>query len=615
MRGLRLSKLDSDGDSTLFHFVMIKPTHYDDEGYPIQWLRSAIPSNTLACLNALAQDASLRQVLGANVEIRLHTYDETNRRVRPDKIIGMIGRAGGRALIGLVGVQSNQFPRAVDLARPFLAAGLPVCMGGFHISGCIAMLPELPADVKAAQAMGISFFAGEAEEHRLDQVLRDAWLGRLAPLYNHMDDLPALAGEPAPFLPRKHVRRTSGSLSSIDLGRGCPYQCSFCTIINVQGRKSRIRSADDLEKIVRENYAQGIKRFFITDDNFARNRDWEPLFDRMIQLRQGEGMNIGFTIQVDTLCHKIPKFIEKAARAGVRRVFIGLENINPDNLIAAKKRQNKITEYREMLQMWRDHGAITYAGYILGFPADSKESIARDVEIIKRELPIDILEFFFLTPLPGSEDHKVLAGKGVWMDPDMNKYDLNHRVSHHGKMSDRDWEDAYRAAWHAFYTPDHICTILRRTCANPRGRPGTTLTTILWFYLMILYEGVHPLEGGALRLRSRRDRRHGMPLENPIVFYTRYWGQTALKALAYLRVYWRTKAMLNEALAAPDRYSYTDLAIAPPQTDEFDALDLYHATSGGEAALARKYRDDAIRARTHAGHEPAALAAALQRSG
>ena len=293
-----MSKPAGDGDyPALFHFVIIKPTHYDDDGYPIQWLRSAIPSNTLACLNALAEDARRRQILGPNVEICLHTYDETNRRVRPDKIIRMVRRAGGRALVGLVGVQSNQFPRAVDLARPFLAVGLPVCMGGFHISGCIAMLPELPADVKAAQAMGISLFAGEAEEHRLDQVLRDAWNDKLAPLYNHMDQLPALAGEPPPFLPRKHLRRTSGSLSSIDLGRGCPYQCSFCTIINVQGRKSRIRSADDLEKIVRDNYAQGIKRFFITDDNFARNRDWEPLFDRMIQLRQDEGMNIGFTIQ------------------------------------------------------------------------------------------------------------------------------------------------------------------------------------------------------------------------------------------------------------------------------------------------------------------------------
>ena len=138
----------------LFHFVMIKPTHYDDDGYPIQWLRSAIPSNTLACLNALAEDARRREVLGTGVEIRLHTYDETNRRVkpRPDHPHDQARRRP--LLIGLVGVQSNQFPRAVDLAKPFLDAGLPVCIGGFHISGCISMLPELPADIKAAQAHG-----------------------------------------------------------------------------------------------------------------------------------------------------------------------------------------------------------------------------------------------------------------------------------------------------------------------------------------------------------------------------------------------------------------------------------------------------------------------------
>src|SRR5215510_3121642 len=601
--------LDRSAESdALFHFVMIKPSHYDDDGYPIQWFRSAIPSNTLACLNGLAEDAQRRNVLGANVDIRLHTYDETNRRVRPDRIIREIRKAGGRALVGLVGVQSNQFPRAVDLARPFLAAGLPVCIGGFHVSGCIAMLPELPPDIRAAQALGISLFAGEAEEGRLDEVLRDAWNGTLAPLYNHMDKLPNLQGEPAPILPRQHIRRTAGSLSSMDLGRGCPYQCSFCTIINVQGRKSRFRSPDDVEKIIRDNYAQGIRRFFITDDNFARNRDWEPLFDRLIALRAGDYPKIGFTIQVDTLCHKIPNFIEKAAQAGVRRVFIGLENINPDNLIAAKKRQNKITEYREMLQKWRDHGAITYAGYILGFPGDSKETILRDIEIIKRELPLDILEFFFLTPLPGSEDHKVLWTKGVWMDPDMNKYDLNHRVSHHSKMSDAEWEDAYRAAWAAYYTPEHVRTILRRSAVCRIGRPGTTLTTILWFYLMIAFEGVHPLEGGALRLKFRRDRRHGMRRENPFVFYPRYVGGTIFKAWRYWRVYKRFKATLEEVLAAPDRWTYTDIAIAPPRADEFDALDLYHATSGGEAALARMRRDDEIRGTSHAPVTPAVAA-------
>ncbi len=182
----------------LFHFVMIKPTHYDDDGYPIQWLRSAIPSNTLACLNGLAEDARARQVLGEGVDIRLHTYDETNRRVRPDKIIRMVRQEGGRVLIGLVGVQSNQFARAVDLARPFLAAGFPVCIGGFHVSGCTAMLPEMPKEMRDAQAMGISFFCGELEDGRLDDVLRDAYAGALKPIYNFMDDLPSLEGEPAP---------------------------------------------------------------------------------------------------------------------------------------------------------------------------------------------------------------------------------------------------------------------------------------------------------------------------------------------------------------------------------------------------------------------------------
>jgi hypothetical protein len=127
---------------------------------------------------------------------------------------------------------------------------------------------------------------------------------------------------------------------------------------------------------------------------------------------------------------------------------------------------------------------------------------------------------------------------------------------------------------------------------------------------MILFEGVHPLEGGALRRKFRRDRRQGMKRENPLVFYTKYWGGTAIKVWQYARVYLQTKKMLDNALKAEDRWTYSDLAIAPPEADEFEALDLYHATTGGEAALARKKRDDGIRARAGAhAHEPVEVAA------
>ena len=297
-------------------------------------------------------------------------------------------------------------------------------------------------------------------------MLQDAYAGTLKPLYNFMADLPDMSSQPMPILPAQHVRRTAGTMSSVDLGRGCPYQCSFCTIINVQGRKSRFRSADDLEAVIRENCAQNINRFFITDDNFARNRNWEAFFDRLIRLREEQGFDIKFTIQVDTLCHQIPNFIEKAARAGVARVFIGLENINPDSLLGAKKRQNRITDYRAMLQAWKkQRRASPTPATSWASPTTRKETIKRDIEIIKRELPVDILEFFILTPLPGSEDHKVLHGKGAWMDPDMNKYDLNHRVVHHPTMSDAEWEDAYWSAWEWFYSPEHMETIMRRAAA------------------------------------------------------------------------------------------------------------------------------------------------------
>ena len=143
------------------------------------------------------------------------------------------------------------------------------------------------------------------------------------------------------------------------------------------------------------------------------------------------------------------------------------------------------------------------------------------------------------------------------MDPDLNKYDLNHRVTHHPRMSDAEWDEAYRAAWVNYYTPEHMRTILRRAAAHPLGRPKTALTTILWFKLMILYEAVHPLEGGAFRLKFRRDRRHGMQMESRFVFYPRYAAEMVVKAWRYLAVYRRAMRTLRQVLRAPDRWSYT----------------------------------------------------------
>jgi radical SAM superfamily enzyme YgiQ (UPF0313 family) len=571
-----------------FQLVLIKPSHYDDDGYVVQWVRSSIPSNSLACVYSLAADASARQVLGPDAAIDITAIDETNTRVDVKKILRLFRQHGGFGMVGLVGVQSNQFPRALDLARPLRAAGLPVVIGGFHVSGCLAMLPEMQTDLKAALKLGVTLFAGEAEG-RLDAVLRDAAGGALKPIYNHMDDLPALEGAPTPYLPPRNITRTMNMYASFDAGRGCPFQCSFCTIINVQGRKSRRRSADDVERLIRDHKADGVKWFFVTDDNFARNKDWESIFDRVIELRERDKLDLRLVIQVDTLCHKIPSFIEKAARAGVSKVFIGLENINPSNLLAAKKRQNKITEYRKMLLAWKRAGVITYAGYILGFPGDTPASIREDIEIIKKELPLDILEFFCLTPLPGSEDHKVLWQKGAWMDRDMNKYDLEHVVADHPKMTRDAWAAIYRSAWDLYYTPEHIETILRRAAASG-GRVSHLAGLLFSFGRFIAIENVHPLQGGVLRRKYRRDRRPEFPIEPVWTFYPKYlWGvfrSWTLMSKEFLAI----ERMRRRVLHDPRKSLYTDLALTAVADDETETLELFTHNEGAKAEVERAHK-------------------------
>ncbi|MFT3937522.1 B12-binding domain-containing radical SAM protein [Rhodopseudomonas sp.] len=572
--------------SKRFQIALIKPSHYDDDGYVIQWFRSFIPSNSLAVVYSLVEDARQRRALG-DVEIDITAADEINTRTRIPQIIERFRAQDFFGLVFIVGVQSNQFPRAMDIARPLRAAGVPVAIGGFHVSGCIAMLPGIQPDLQQALDLGVTLYAGELEG-RCDELLRDAASGALKPLYNYLNDLPCLEGVPTPVLPRKFLKGTFSLQTSFDAGRGCPYQCSFCTIINVQGRKSRGRSADDIERLVRANMAQGVNWFFMTDDNFARNKDWEVILDRLAALRRefaATGQkDIKLVIQVDTLCHKIDGFIEKARAAGVVRTFLGLESINPQNLASAKKRQNKITEYRQMLLAWKKAGVITYAGYILGFPHDTPESIAEDIAIIQKELPLNILEFFCLTPLPGSEDHQRLFNQGVAMDSDLNRFDIEHVVTPHPKMSREEWQGAYLKAWELYYSAEHIERMMRRAAATGVG-VSRLASMIFLFSSMVRIEKVHPLQGGIIRLKYRLDRRPSLPVEPALVFYPKLIAEGALKLVQNVRHWFWIDGLRRKIRSDPNRMSYTDTAITPVGDHEVEELELFTHTQAAQDAV------------------------------
>ncbi len=572
---------------TTFHIEIVKPSHYDRDGYVIQWWMAWIPSNSMACLYAIAQDCAERHALGDDVTIEIDAYDEMNTNIPVDRIASRIKQPGHSGLVCLVGVQSNQFPRAMAIARRFRAQGVAVAIGGFHVSGVISMLKELTPELTEAVDLGIHLFAGEAEEH-FEAFLRQIHDGSAKSVYDHMDDLPNLQSQTTPYLPLRVVKRYDGILSSFDAGRGCPFQCSFCTIINVQGRKSRWRDADDIERIVKDNAAQGITKFFITDDNFARNKNWEAIFDRLIELNE-RGYGTHFLIQVDVLAHKIPNFIEKAARAGCRYVFIGLESINPENLIYMKKNQNRITEYRKMFQAWKATGIITYAGFIMGLPGDTPETIRRDIEIIQKELPVDILEFTMLTPLPGSEDHQKLYRNGVWMDPDLNKYDLETVTAEHPKMSRDVWQQTYQDMWGWYYTDEHVERLMRRNAAYGI-KPVKIWRSVLQIYGASHFEGVHPQQCGYFRRRDRTKRRPELPRVPLLAFYSHYAWETLVKYVRFARYGWKLHAIRKRIARDPHPRAYTDLAMTPVVDAEHDSLQMFELNDSSRAAVGKARR-------------------------
>ncbi|MBN2338683.1 MAG: radical SAM protein [Acidobacteria bacterium] len=506
----RLFRSTEDTGRTL-RVVLIKPSKYDDEGYVIRHFRGVLPSNTLACLASLTRDVAERRLLGEmNVEVEL--FDDTVEKIPVRRIIRSHRPPRTRTVIALAGVQSNQFPRAADLARKFRAGGLDVLIGGFHVSGMLAMLEGISPEIQELIDLGVTVVKGEVEETWGD-LLRDAAEDRLRPLYDFMDRKPDLHDRPIPMIHGDYLRKfIVSNFGTIDCSRGCPFNCSFCSIISVQGRKMRERSPDALIRTLRENYRKSrVNFYFFTDDNFARNGYWREIFLELIRLREEERIPIQFMIQVDTQSYRIPDFIPLAARAGCTQVFIGMESINPRNLEAVGKTQNHVEDYAQLIAAWHKAKVATHVAYIFGFPFDTPESLRSDVARLQDELQVEQASFFMLTPIPGSQDHARMVRSGEPMHPDLNDYDSFHETIRHPNFRPGELAASYREAWKNFYSFEHMRGVLRR--ANPENYRNIFFDFI-WYRNSALIEGGHPMLHGFFRLKDRVDRRPGCVVES-----------------------------------------------------------------------------------------------------
>ncbi|HEX2225822.1 MAG TPA: radical SAM protein [Candidatus Binatia bacterium] len=500
-----------------FRIVLIKPSKYDDDGYVIRFWKGVLPSNTLNVLHGLTEEVKRSRVFG-DLKIEIITFDETAEKLPVRKIVRWSRRPSTKLVVGLVGVQTNQFPRAFDLAREFRAAGIDVIIGGFHTSGTINMLSDQEPDIQALVKESISIVSGEVEESWAE-ILADALHGRLKPIYSFAQDLQNLVdigSAPLPQISRKTMRHfAKPSFGTADTSRGCPFACSFCTIINVQGRKMRERSPASIAEMVRNNYREhGVSFYFFTDDNFARKKLWRETFEEIIKLKQ-DGIKVAFMMQVD-LARKPKDFVRLAAEAGCTQVFIGMESVNPQNLKAEGKGQNHVEEYQQIIKEWHDAGIVVHTGYIIGLPFDTKEQVPQDIRYLMDTIQPDQSSFFMLTPLPGSHDHREMKTRGEWMDPDFNKRDSFHATITHPNMTAEEWFQAYEEAWKSFYSKENMIKILSRWNHHPRNY-WNLMSVFFWYKNAAVIEKEHPMIAGFFRLKDRRSRRPGFGIDSRAV--------------------------------------------------------------------------------------------------
>jgi hypothetical protein len=508
-----------------FKIILIKPSHYDEAGYVIQWRRSRMSSASLAAAyGELAASAEAR-ALGLEVGIEIEAHDEANRVVDPGAMIARL-RAAGTGFVALVGVRTHEYPRALDLARRFRAAGLPVVIAGSHIDRCLSLGSAAMAALQEAFDLGVTLHAGAGP---MAGLLKEIAAGRAEPIHHPLAAPPGLdkAARALPRLPRPSMARVLDRQAGIEAAG---------------------RSAAEIEAIIRAGAGQGVARFFLTDDDFARNAKWEPILDRLAALGR-EGLRIRLGLQVGPLCHRMPGFIEKAAASGCETVSIALDRIGSDS------GAEKIRDARRMLQAWRARKVTTSAAYGLGFPTDTPDSIARDIETIKRELPVDMVAFFCVTHLPGSPSP---PAKAAAMEPDLNRYDLEHVSAPHPLMSAEVWSRVYRHAWLRYYTDEHVATVLRR--AQVDGLDSKQLVAALTLFAgSVRIEGVHPRRAGFLRHKIRHSRRPGLPIENALKFYPRRAIESTTNLLQWMKLGRRYRKI--SAMVEADRASYSDEAL------------------------------------------------------
>ncbi len=464
----------------MLNVIIVKPSKYAVDGYVDRFRRGFMPNTTLYHLAAMTPD-----IVG-DTAIRVTTIDEY---IETD--LAYLGRLhptpGQETLVAFAGVQSHQLNRTLDLAAFARRNGVRnIVVGGPHPMTC---------DTSALEGRGVSFCRAEAELV-WSRILDDSIRGTLLPTYGSGERWQAQLDPPVVQPPsEKEICRYAAQMFGVYPARGCPYRCTFCSVIKLAGHTVRAQPIETTMATLRAAKAGGVLMIHFTTDNFNKY----PEAPQMLQAMIDESINLPFFVQCDAQIVRQPDLVELLARAGCYQMFLGFESLDETTLLDVKKSQNRPDQYGEILRMCDDFGIGVHFSNIIGFPNDTRASIESHLDTVRRLRP-EVATFYILTPFPGTEMYDEYRSQGLLTEANLDRYDATFPTWRHPTLGREELLELLHTCHRKFYSaPDVVTKSLRWAWRNRQSdNILRKIATPAFSFLSRLaaHNRQHPLSGG-----------------------------------------------------------------------------------------------------------------------
>lgn len=473
----------------LKRIVIIKPTHYGPEGFATKFRYPFMPSPAPAFMKNRVM-WHLRQ-WDLERQIEVITIDECACS-NLDYLQLLKSSYHGETLVLVVSAQSMQFHRALDLANIAANNKSLAIIGGPHTMVC---------DTSMLHGRGISFALAEAEVI-LTQILDDALQGFLHPIYGegqrwapNLDDI--ITEPPMSWELKRYLLPMVGLYPA----RGCIFNCDFCSVIHITGRKIRSQSVEIIVENLRIMDKVGVRWVFITSDDLNHLPQFRELLETIIQAR----LKIGFMCTCDVTLSNDPELIELMSKAGCFQIFFGVESLNPRDLKSICKGQNLfkgkdlLETYITLIKDCHSVGISVHFANIIGFPDQTHADILEHARMVRGLRP-DVISWYTMCPIPGSRQYQRFKDEGLLDEPNLDRYDTIHPTWRHPKISRNELQELLWRCGAETYRPSDI--IRRVQCEfGKEGLKAAAEKAIFELFCAYSWRNrTHPMAGGLGRV-------------------------------------------------------------------------------------------------------------------